>query len=169
MAPSIGHSMTQAPQYMHSPGYMTIGCRPFSWEGTRRSHWQALAQLLQPMQRLSSKCRGRALQGTVLAVSSFPSIFLRVSDGSVVLFCLIVLFIVFHRLPDVVLIAAFVGLFDVAVVVQRNFTADRFAVFFVYGDEGAVFLRVFFWEVASLEMKRLGAGMAHSAGFQDHF
>lgn len=59
-APSVGHSMTQQPQYQHSPGYKTIGGLPFSGLGTIMSTWQASTHLLHPVHFSLSYFKGFA-------------------------------------------------------------------------------------------------------------
>jgi hypothetical protein len=58
IAPSTGHSITQQPQYQHSPGKRTIGGFPFSELGIRISTWQMFTQMLHPIHFSSSKYMG---------------------------------------------------------------------------------------------------------------
>lgn len=58
IAPSEGHTITQQPQYQHSPGYNTIGGWPVTEFGMNKSTWQISTQLLHPVHFSASKIIG---------------------------------------------------------------------------------------------------------------
>ncbi len=58
IAPGLGQSITQQPQYQHSSGCKMIGGLPFSGFGINTSTWQTFTQVLHPLQCCGSKITG---------------------------------------------------------------------------------------------------------------